>query len=260
MKLDGKVAVISGGASGIGFAIAKRLKSEGVRIYDISKTTSKSEIFEKSFQCDISDDEKVSVVVEEILKKEKNIDLLFCNAGFGIGGLLENAKLSSIANIMNVNLIAHMKMTKLFLKNINENGRIVYTGSLASIIPLPYQACYSASKAGIENFARAIATEVKPKKIKVLTFMPGDINTGFTDARIKETGNSEGERQGIAKMEKSERKGKTPDFVAKRVLRVIKRRNPPLRVSIGGTSKLISALVKILPVKMLNFLVEKIYI
>ena len=77
MKLDGKVAVISGGASGIGFAIAKRLKSEGVRIYDISKTTSESEIFEKSFQCDISDDEKVSVVVEEILKKEKNIDLLF---------------------------------------------------------------------------------------------------------------------------------------------------------------------------------------
>ena len=136
----------------------------------------------------------------------------------------------------------------------------MYTGSLASIIPLPYQACYSASKAGIESFSRAIATEVKSKKIKVVTFMPGDINTGFTAARIKQTGDNEKEKHGIVKMEKAERTGKTPDFVAKRVVKVIKKKNPPLRVSIGATSKLIAGLVKIIPTKMLKFLVEKIYI
>ena len=61
-------------------------------------------------------------------------------------------------------------------------------------------------------------------------------------------------------MEKAERTGKTPDFVAKRVVKVIKKKNPPLRVSIGATSKLIAGLVKIIPTKMLKFLVEKIYI
>lgn len=259
-KFEGKVAVVSGGSSGIGLAIAKRLKSEGVRIYDISKTVKENDVFEKAYQCDISDDARVKAVVGEILAKEKNIDMLFCNAGFGIGGLLENATVEIIDSIMNVNLLAHMKMTNLFLKNINEGGRIVFTGSLASIIPLPYQACYSASKAGIESFSRAIATEVKSKKIKVITFMPGDINTGFTDARIKQTGDNEKEKHGIVKMEKAERTGKSPDFVAKRVMKVIKKKNPPLRVSIGGTSKLIAGLVKIVPVKMLKFLVEKIYI
>ena len=259
-KFEGKVAVVSGASSGIGLAIAKRLKEEGARIYDISKTLAYGELFEKQFECDISNDTLVKSIVDQILSKEKNIDLLFCNAGFGIGGLLENASVETIDSIMNVNLLAHMKMTNLFLKNINEGGRIVYTGSLASIIPLPYQACYSASKAGIESFSRAIATEVKSKKIKVVTFMPGDINTGFTAARIKQTGDNEKEKHGIVKMEKAERTGKTPDFVAKRVVKVIKKKNPPLRVSIVATSKLIAGLVKIIPTKMLKFLVEKIYI
>jgi short-subunit dehydrogenase len=263
-KFEGRVAVVSGASSGIGFAIAKLLKSEGARVYDISKIRSDCDIFEKSFECDISDDESVKAVVDEILKKEKNIDLLFCNAGFGIGGLVENAKIESIDKIMNVNLIAHMKMTKLFLKNINEGGRIVYTGSLASIIPLPYQACYSASKAGIESFGRAVATEVKPKKIKVITFMPGDVNSGFTDARVKDVGDSEKEKHGIVEMEKAERTGQTPDSIAKKVVKVVAKKNPPLRFPVGASaglsSKFIAFLVKILPVSFVNWLVEKIYI
>lgn len=259
-KLSGKIAVISGGSSGIGLAISKRLKAENVKIYDISKVVSNDPIFEKCFECDISDDEKVKTVVDEIIQKEGKIDLLFCNAGFGIGGKVENASIQNIDKIMNVNLLAHMKMTNLFLKNINDGGRIVFTGSLASIIPLPYQACYSASKAGIESFSRALSTEVKPRKIKVLTVMPGDINTNFTADRVKETGDDKAEKRGIEKMEKSEKKGKTSDFVAKRVLKIVKKKNPPLRASIGGTSKFISFLVKILPIKMLNYLVEKIYI
>ena len=119
-KLSGKIAVISGGSSGIGLAISKRLKAENVKIYDISKVVSNDPIFEKCFECDISDDEKVKTVVDEIIQKEGKIDLLFCNAGFGIGGKVENASIQNIDKIMNVNLLAHMKMTNLFLKNIND--------------------------------------------------------------------------------------------------------------------------------------------
>ena len=259
-KFEGKVVVISGASSGIGFALAQRLKNEGAKVYDISKVVKESDIFEKVFQCDISDDARMKEVVDEILAKEQNIDYLFCNAGFGICGLVENATIDAIDSIMNVNLLAHMKMTKLFLKHISVGGKIVFTGSQASIIPLPYQACYSASKAGIESFARAIATEVKPRKIKVVTFMPGDTNTGFTDARIKQIDGGAKEKRGIEKMEKAERKGRTPDYVAKRVIKVVKKKNPPLRVSIGPEWKIVAGLVKIVPVRLLKFLVEKIYI
>ena len=258
-KFEGKVAVISGGSSGIGLAIAHRLHENNVKIYDISKDEAKETIFAKAFVCDISDDVAMKNIVEEIVKLEGKIDFLFCNAGFGIGGLFENASISTIDKIMNVNLISHMKMTNLFLPYIRDGGKILFTGSLASIIPLPYQACYSASKAGIENFSRAIANELRPRKISITTFMPGDINTNFTAARIKQTGDDKTENRGIMKMEKAERKGKTPDYVAKRVMKVVKKHNPPLRVSIGGTGKFISFLVKIVSTKMLNFLVRHIY-
>lgn len=261
-KLEGKIAVVSGASSGIGFAIAKRLHLEGVRVFDISKTIeTESDIFEARYICDISDNARVKEVVDQIVKKVQKIDFLFCNAGFGIGGLVENAKIESIDKIMNVNLLAHMKIAKLFIPFINGGGKIIFTGSLASIIPLPYQACYSASKAGIESFSRALATELRDRKIKVTTFMPGDINTNFTSSRVKEVQDeNKKEVHGIAKMESAEKKGKTPDFVAKRVLKIVKKKNPPLRVSIGGTSKLLAFLVKIVPVKLLNFLVRKIYI
>lgn len=260
VKLSGKIAVISGGDSGIGLAISKRLKAENVKIYNISKNVSNNPIFEKSFECDISNDEDLKKIVNGILEAEKNIDLLFCNAGIGIGGRVENTSLEVVEKILNVNLLAQIKMTKLFLKNINRGGKIVYTGSLASIVPLPYQACYSVSKAGVESFSRALATELKSKKISVTTIMPGDIKTNFTDARIKQIGEDKAESHGIMKMEKAERKGKSPDFVAKKVLKIIKKKKSPLRVSIGFGGKFISFLVKFLPIRFVNFLVEKIYI
>ncbi|MDE6583162.1 MAG: SDR family NAD(P)-dependent oxidoreductase, partial [Clostridia bacterium] len=198
--------------------------------------------------------------VDDILSIEGKIDLLFCNAGFGVGGLFENASLESIDKILNVNLLAHIKMTNLFAKHIRENGRIVFTGSMASIIPLPYQACYSVSKAGIESFSRALATELRPRKIKVVTVMPGDVNTNFTANRIKEVGDDKKEAHGISKMEESERKGSTPDYVAKRVVKIVKRKNPPLRVSIGFIWKFVAFLVKIFPVRFVNFLVRIIYV
>lgn len=258
-QLENKIAVISGGDSGIGLAVSKRLKANNVKIYNISKVGENLDLFEKSYACDIADDQKVAAVVADILNSAGKIDLLFCNAGFGIAGKVENASIESIDKIMNVNLIAHIKMTRLFLKDINEGGRIVFTGSLASIIPLPYQACYSASKAGIESFSRALNSELKSRKISVTTIMPGDINTNFTAERVKETDESKDEDRGIRKMEKAEKNGKNPDFVAKRVLKIVTKKKPPLRSSIGGSSKFLAGLVKIVPIRLLNFLVKNIY-
>ncbi len=265
-KLEGKIAVVSGASSGIGLAIAKRLQEEGVKVFDISKNLSKEhdKIFQGRFECDISDNARVQQVVQEIVAKTKKIDMLFCNAGFGIAGLVENAELESIDKIISVNLAAHMKMSKLFIPHIAEGGKIIFTGSLATLLPLPYQACYSASKAGIESFARALATELRTRKIKVCTFMPCDVATGFTDARVVEVKNEQ-EKKEIQNMAKSERNGATPDYIAKRVVKLAKKKNPPLRKALGVvifplTGKTISFLVRILPVRFVNFLIRTIYL
>ncbi len=259
-KLLGKVAVITGGSSGIGKAITQRLTNAGVKVYNISRSLSDSDLFQKSYQCDICDDTKLSEVIHDILSENDNIDLLFCNAGFGIGGKFENSNEADIERLLNVNLVASIKLTNKFLPYISQGGKIIYTGSLASLIPLPYQAVYSASKAGIESFSRAIATELKPRNIKVITVMPGDIKSGFTSARIKTQISDKAEEHGIMKMEKAEMKGKNPDFVAKTVIKLVRKKNPPLRVSVGVTSKFIALITRLIPTKMLNFLVSKIYI
>lgn len=256
--LKDKIAVISGATSGIGQAIAQTLQKQGVKIINISKDASENDYFE-NFVCDISNDTELMRVADEINRNHK-IDFLFCNAGFGIGGSVENAAIDDIDKLFNVNLIAHIKMTKLLIPSVKRGGKIFYTGSLASIIPLPFQACYSASKAALENFSRALATELKPRGIKVCAVLPGDIATHFTDARLTPNNCTAIEKHSIAKMENAERTGKSPYIVGKLMLKLVKKKNLPLHVTVGFGNKLLAVLVKFLPMRLTNFLVEKIYI
>ena len=265
-KLNGKVAVITGASGGIGYAIAKQLKKVGVKIYDISLHVEEHEEMEKAYTCDVNDTEKVKSILEEIFEKEKHIDIFINNAGFGIAGAIENAKPENIYKQVNTNLSAVIALSGVaipFLKK-SGGGNIVNTSSVGGIIPLPYQATYSATKAGIEIFSRALANEVKPFKIKVTAVLPGDTKTGFTQNRIFDKAESETNydktvEKSIKKVEKDEQTGKSPDTVGKAVLKILKRKNPPLRKTVGFWYKCAVFLPRILPTKLINFIVRKIY-
>ena len=129
---------------------------------------------------------------------------------------------------------------------------------------MPFQATYSATKAGVEIFSRALANEVKPFKIKVTAILPGDTKTGFTQNRIVENTEENKDYQkivenSIKKVEKDEQTGKSPDSVAKVVVKILKRKNPPLRKTVGFAYKLVVFLPRILPTKLVNFIVRKLY-
>lgn len=258
-KLKGKIAVVSGATSGIGKAVAQKLQKQGVKVVNISKDESELDYF-KNYKCNIADNNELAAVVEDVKQTVGNVDMLFCNAGFGIGGSVESADIGAIESLFAVNLVAHVKMSKLLIPQLNSGGKIFFTCSLASIIPLPFQACYSASKAGLENFSRALATELKPRGISVCAILPGDINTGFTDARIKPQSRSPREEHSIQKMEHAEKSGKSPDVVANLAVKLAKRKKLPLRATVGFGNKLLAVLVKLLPIRLVNFLVRKIYI
>lgn len=265
-KLLGKVAVITGASSGIGYAIAKRLNEQGVKCYDISRTVRPHDEIKKAFSCDVNDTEKVDEILQEIFDKEGHIDIFINNAGFGIAGAVEFAKEENIYSLVNTNLSAVIALSGRAIKYLKKTcGNIINISSVGGVIPLPVQATYSATKAGVEIFSKALANEVRPYKIKVTAILPGDTSTGFTNSRIIDNETDDEKLKGqidrsIRKVEKDERQGKSPDSVAKVVVKVLKKKRPPLRKTVGFFYKCAVFLPRILSCKFVNFIVRKIYL
>ena len=267
MKINGKVAVVTGASGGIGLAISKALQKEGVKVYDISRTIKPHEEIVKAYSADVNDTKKIEEILEEIYAENGHIDIFVNNAGFGIAGAVEDASAKNIYALVNTNLSAVIALSGVatkFLKRSGKGGNIINICSVGGVIPLPFQATYSATKAGVEIFSRALANEVKPFKIKVTSVLPGDTKTGFTQNRIIENNNNSEKYQknvekSIKKVEKDEQTGKSPDTVGKVVVKILKRKNPPLRKTVGFWYKCAVFLPRILPTKLINYIVRKIY-
>lgn len=259
-----KVVIITGASSGIGKATALMLVKNGYKVYGISRGKSDCKEF-VSYQGDVNDEEKMCQIFEEIFQNEGHIDVLINNAGFGIAGAIADTKKENIENIVNTNLTAVISLCSKIIPYLKKSGggKIVNISSVGGIIPLPFQACYSATKAGVEVFSRALAGEVKQDNIKVTAILPGDTKTGFTKARIidKADNSSYDKRvqKSVGKMAKDEQNGKSPDTVAKVILKVLKKKNPPLRKSVGAVSKLEVFLTRVTSTKFVNRIVRKIY-
>lgn len=260
--MDRKVAIITGASKGIGFECAKILNKDFV-VYNLSRNIEDSPF--KSYEVDVNNFDKITEIAKEIYNKEGRIDLLINNAGFGIAGAVENNSPQNIYNLVDTNLSAVMTISSLFIPYLKmTKGKIINISSVGGMIPLPYQAVYSATKAGVEIFSRALANEVRPYGIKVIAVLPGDAKTNFTKARIIENNiNSKEEKERIAKsikkIEKDEQSGMSPEIIAKVIYKVAKKRNPPLRITVGFSYKIVTFLSRILPLKVINFIVRKLY-
>ncbi len=265
-KLSGKVAVITGASGGIGYAMAKQLSQEGVRVYDLSLTVEKHEEIFKAYAVDVNNTAEIEKILEEIYAENGHIDIFVNNAGFGIAGAIEDAKPESIYKLVNTNLSAVIALSGVAIRFLKKSGggRIINTCSVGGVLPLPFQATYSATKAGIEIFGRALANEVKPFNIKVTSILPGDTKTGFTQNRIIENGNAnenyrKNVEKSIKKVEKDEQTGKGPERIGKAVVKILKKKNPPLRKTIGFWYKCAVLLSRIFPTKLINYILYKLY-
>lgn len=259
--MNKKVVIITGASSGIGKATFEFLKEKGYVVYNISRSGEQSPY---TYFADVNDYNKIREVFAEIHKKEWRIDALVNNAGFGIAGAIENTKPENIYSIFNTNLSAVITLCSLIIPYLKETkGKIVNISSVGGVIPLPFQACYSASKAGVLNFSKALRMELKEFGIKVTAVLPGDTKTGFTSSRVvdKAENNSYSSRdqKSIQKMAKDEQNGKDPISVAKVIYKILKKKNPPAQKTVGFSYKAIVFLVKLLPECLVNKIVKMIY-
>ncbi|MDR2357041.1 MAG: SDR family NAD(P)-dependent oxidoreductase [Oscillospiraceae bacterium] len=260
---DGKTALITGGGSGIGRAAAARLRRAGCRVYEMSRRDVESGDA-VHIRGDVTAPDDVGRAVKRVIEIEGRLDILVCNAGMGIAGAAEFTPPDDARAQFDVNYFGAVNAVSASLEYLRAGrGVVVFVSSVAAKLPVPFQAHYSASKAALNAFALALANEVRPFGVRVRVVMPGDTATGFTAARrrAQRDGADYGGRdiRAVAVMERDERRGMTADRVAAAVVRAATcRRAPPLRAA-GCRYKLFCALAKLLPARLSNWIVGRIY-
>lgn len=258
-----KVIIITGITGGIGMACAEYLSKKGHIIYGIARTQPKENKF-NTYLADVNNYQRISEIFNEIYQHENRIDVLINVAGYGIAGSIEGTPCEEIYKLFDTNISSVVSLCHLIIPYLKKSqGNIINISSVGAIAPLPYQACYSASKSAVEVFSRALDGEVKKDKIKVTVVLPGDLRTNFTSARKKYVEGDENsikrQNRAIAKMESAEGKGQDPIIVAKAISRILNRKKPPLRRTVGFVYKLVAFLLRILPLRIVNFLIRHIY-
>ena len=174
-----------GASSGIGLSTAQYLLKKGYIVYGVSR----GQFADANFfhlQADVCDHERMLEVFEQITREQGRLDAVINNAGMGIGGAVEDTQKDLAEKIFAVNVLALMDISSIAIKYLREtHGKIINIGSVAGVVPIPFQSYYSATKAAVESFSLALANEVRDFGIGVCCVRPGDTKTGFTAARIK---------------------------------------------------------------------------
>lgn len=263
MEKNKKVILITGASSGIGLCSAEYLAKHGYIVYGTARSLFVNENF-NTLVADVNNHEEMVSVFENIYSKEGQIDVVINNAGFGISGAIEFTSKTNIENIFNTNIIAVIDICSIAIKYLRKTqGKIINIGSVAGVVPLPFQACYSATKSAVENFSLALQNEIKDFGIKIICIRPGDTKTGFTSSRVKsEEFNSlyaNRIKKSVEKMEKDEQKGMDAIFVSKVIHKAIKKKNPRSVMTVGFSYKFLCFLVKVFPIKFVNFIIKKLY-
>lgn len=253
-----KVAIVTGASSGIGLATANMLKNRGYTVYGVARKS--KDVDFTLFEGDVNDEVRMKEIIDEVFKKEGQIDVFVNDAGFGIGGELIDNDPQVIKSLFATNLTAYAVNTVLVSNVMKEqgHGKIINLCSLSALFPLPYQACYSASKAGVDVLTRTARTELKPYNIYVSDVLPGDVSTGFTDARVNNLSKNEKVNKSVKKMEGYERNGMSPNVVAKKICHLADAKKPRARVCVGSL-KLLIFFQKILPTRFVDWLISKLY-
>lgn len=190
MNVSGKVAVITGGTKGIGFAIAESLVKAGASVFICgrSKTglaNALSDLFQHGTAageiCDVRSEEQVRSMLEEAKRQFGRIDILVNNAGMGyFGKTVEELTGDEFRQTLETNLFGAFYACHHVIPMMRPGGGyIVNISSLAGQNPHPKMAAYNASKFGLNGFTEALMQEVRQDGIKVSYICPGSVNTGF---------------------------------------------------------------------------------
>lgn len=187
-RFGGKVAIVTGGASGIGLATIRRLVGEGGRVVvgDIDEPKLAAVADElgdavATVRCDVTVEADVECLVETAFSRFGRLDIAFANAGIGSAGRITDMDMSEWSRVLDVNLTGPCLVIKHAGGRMTAGGSIVVTASLNAVQPGTGMAAYCASKAGVAMLVEVAALELGPAGIRVNAVAPGLVITPLTE-------------------------------------------------------------------------------
>jgi NAD(P)-dependent dehydrogenase (short-subunit alcohol dehydrogenase family) len=244
------VVLVTGASSGIGAATATALARIGHTVIGASRRgTAPPGVH--GLAMDVTDDDAVAAGLERVLGEHGRLDALVAGAGYGLSGPVETTPLDAARAQLETNFWGTVRVTRAALPALRAgpHGLVVVLSSLAGIFGIPFQAYYTASKFALEGWAEALAYEVEPLGVHVTLVEPGNIRTGFTDAR-RDAGEDAGSpyaaahRGAVGIMVRDEREAAGPDVVARVIARAVTAGRPPRRATAGSLDERYAVLMR----------------
>lgn len=198
-EFDGLVAIVTGGASGIGAATAKLLSDGGalVAVLDLSPEQAAEGLF--AVRADVSDAASVRVAIDEVAAKFGRIDILVNNAGVGAQGTVADNSDEEWMHVLNINVLGMVRTSRAALPYLRKSpaAAIVNMCSVAATAGLPERALYSASKGAVLALTRAMAADHLRESIRVNCVNPGTADTPWVGRLLERADDPVAERTAL---------------------------------------------------------------
>ena len=186
--LEGRIAAVTGAASGIGKASAEAMLSAGARVVLVDRDESGLAAFREAhgdrvetLVLDLLDTGQCAALLPEILKKTGRIDILHANAGTYVGGQVVDVDTATIDNMLTLNINAVIKNIRDVLPHMMDRGEgdVIVTNSVAGHFPVPWEPVYSASKWALTSFVQTLRRQINGHGIRVGAVSPGPVATAL---------------------------------------------------------------------------------
>ena len=221
MELNGKVAVVTGASMGIGEAIAKLFVQKGANVVFLSRDTARAEAARAraghtdrtiALSCDIRNREEIDKVINLTVHSFQRIDIWVNNAGKGIMDASDQADMSGVRDVFNLNFFGALESMQAVASVMKQqgSGTIINISSVAGHLPLPFNGVYSGTKFAMNAVGKAMRIELASSGINVLTVCPGYVRTDFKVNALR------GRESKTVRPEKA--RGISPDRVARATL------------------------------------------
>jgi NADP-dependent 3-hydroxy acid dehydrogenase YdfG len=186
VDLHGKTAIVTGASSGIGAATVRRLREAGVRVAAGARRVERLDA-DVSLALDVTDEQSATIFVEQAVSElGGGVDILFNNAGLALGRYpFTESTLEDEQSVLHTNVDGVLRMTRLALPHIRDEGHILFMGSVAGRQAYPNGASYVASKFGLRGFVYALREDLLGRPIRITTVDAGLVESEFSLVRYR---------------------------------------------------------------------------